>query len=181
MKSTVIGIALAVVGMLFSPAGAGIKTFHFTMDEGQVVPPTGSPGTGCCKVFLDDVSGVVEVTCTYQDLDSGAIASHIHGPAAAGFNAGVIIPLTPSGGTSGTIIGGGVLTAAQVADMQAGLHYVNLHSNLFPGGEIRGQVVMDLPCQPEVPTVSEWGLIGMWLLLLTTATLVLRHRRSVAA
>ncbi len=32
-----------------------------------------------------------------------------------------------------------------------------------------------------VPTVSEWGLVVMTLLLLTSGTLVLRHRRSVAA
>jgi hypothetical protein len=44
-------------------------------------------------------------------------------------------------GTSGTI---GPLnfavTPAQVADMRAKRHYVNIHSSNFPGGEIRGQV-----------------------------------------
>ncbi|MEE9295273.1 MAG: IPTL-CTERM sorting domain-containing protein [Phycisphaerae bacterium] len=35
--------------------------------------------------------------------------------------------------------------------------------------------------EPPVPTVSEWGLIILTLLLLTSGTLVHRHRRSVAA
>jgi hypothetical protein len=41
---------------------------------------------------------------------------------------------------AGTITGGGTLTAVQVQGMLDGLTYVNLHTDLIPGGEIRGQV-----------------------------------------
>ncbi len=36
-------------------------------------------------------------------------------------------------------------------------------------------------CEPAIPTISEWGLIVMTLLLITSGTLVYRSRRSVAA
>ncbi|MCP4590971.1 MAG: IPTL-CTERM sorting domain-containing protein [bacterium] len=40
----------------------------------------------------------------------------------------------------------------------------------------------DDACEPEIPTVSEWGLIVMTLLLLTAGTIVVgRRRRSAAA
>ncbi len=45
------------------------------------------------------------------------------------------------------------------------------------GNECHGGVCLP----PDIPTVSEWGLIVMTLLLLTSGTLVVRHRRSVAA
>ena len=32
------------------------------------------------------------------------------------------------------------LTAEQVADLKAGLYYVNIHSKKYPNGEIRGQL-----------------------------------------
>ena len=33
------------------------------------------------------------------------------------------------------------LTAAQVSDMMNGLHYVNIHTEQFQAGEIRGQIL----------------------------------------
>ena len=45
--------------------------------------------------------------------------------------------------TSGAFNGVVNPTPAQVADLFAGLYYVNIHSNVFPGGEIRGQLAAD--------------------------------------
>ncbi len=49
-------------------------------------------------------------------------------------------------------------SAAQVADLLAGLWYLNLHTNAFPGGEIRGQVLAR-----SVPEPSTLGLLGAGL------------------
>jgi hypothetical protein len=35
-----------------------------------------------------------------------------------------------------------MVTAAQVTQLKAGQYYVNVHSTTFPGGEIRGQLVL---------------------------------------
>lgn len=37
------------------------------------------------------------------------------------------------------------ITPAQVAQLKAGLYYVNIHSTTFPGGEVRGQIVDTTP------------------------------------
>jgi hypothetical protein len=37
--------------------------------------------------------------------------------------------------------GSAILTDAQVADLLAGLYYVNIHTDAYPAGEIRGQFV----------------------------------------
>jgi hypothetical protein len=62
-------------------------------------------------------------------------AAHIHGPAPAGVNAPVLLPL-PLGIFDQTF----PINAATLAAIQAGLAYVNVHSTLFPAGEIRGQI-----------------------------------------
>jgi hypothetical protein len=52
-----------------------------------------------------------------------------------GVESGIAGPYTT--GMKGTA----TLTAAQEVDLFAGLWYFNLHSDLFPNGEIRGQLV----------------------------------------
>ena len=63
--------------------------------------------------------------------------AHFHGPAAPGANAPPIIVVkdlpSPMKGTA-------TLTDAQIADLQAGKWYFNIHTSAHPGGEIRGQL-----------------------------------------
>jgi hypothetical protein len=49
------------------------------------------------------------------------------------------------------------ITAAQVASLEAGLMYMNIHDAEFPGGEIRGQLLA------ATPEPSSIGLIGLGL------------------
>ncbi len=104
-------------------------------------------------VIVDDVVDTVSTTCSYAGLLGNATAAHIHAPAPPGMNAGVIIPLSPTGGTSGTINNLGVGTSqANIDHILAGNAYVNIHTQTFPGGEIRGQIV------PE-PGILGWVLV----------------------
>ena len=66
----------------------------------------------------------------------------IHGLAGPGVSAPVIIGLTldTPGATTGTFSGSGTLNAVQIAGMEAGNTDVEVHSQVFPGGEIRGQL-----------------------------------------
>ena len=70
-------------------------------------------------------------------------------------NAGVIFPL-PLGSPKVGILG--PLTVVQLAELTGGLWYVNIHSNLFPGGEIRGQILTGI-CPPVSVDESSWGRI----------------------
>jgi hypothetical protein len=77
-------------------------------------------------------------------MSSEVSMAHIHGLAPKGMNAGVIVALQTTGGTSGEFSGVGTLTDEQAQGMLDGLTYINVHTFQHPGGEIRGQV--DNPC-----------------------------------
>jgi CHRD domain len=66
-----------------------------------------------------------------------ATAAHIHGPAEAGKNAGVVIGFAKP---DSPIEGSATLIDAQTADLAAGKLYINVHTAANEGGEIRGQV-----------------------------------------
>ncbi len=125
-------------------AGAGTHTYHFALTGAQEVPPVSPAGSGTCTVVLDDVTNMVTVSATYTGMTSNVIAAHIHGAAPVGMNAGILVNLSHTGGTSGSVSGGGVLSAAQETNLLGGLHYVNVHTLMNGGGEIRGQIV----CEP---------------------------------
>jgi hypothetical protein len=81
---------------------------------------------------------------------SGALTGgHIHGPAAAGANAPVIVPFANATGAAaaGTLTGTFTSTNTPTISndslevlMKNGNAYVNLHTTLYGGGEIRGQL-----------------------------------------
>jgi hypothetical protein len=107
-----------------------------TLGGAKEVPPNSSSGSGVAAIKLD--GDVLSWVITYSGMSGPVTNAHFHGPAAAGANAGVIVPFAGSLGSP--IAGSQKLTAPQIAGLRSGLWYVNLHSAAFPGGEIRGQV-----------------------------------------
>ena len=129
-------------------------------------PPNNSPGTGKALITIDAVANTMRVQATFSGLLAGVTASHIHAPTAvAGTGtAGVATSLPtfpgfPAGVTSGTydqtfnmllsssynpayITNNGGTTASAFAALRtaiaAGKAYLNIHSSMFTGGEIRG-------------------------------------------
>ena len=143
VSATALAAALAATGCsmmdssMNKPAMAmASNQMLVAMTAGNEVPPNGSAGTGSAKVTLD--GSVLTWTITYTGLTGPVTAGHFHGPAQPGVNAGVVVPFT--GSLASPITGTATLTPAQVADVKAGLWYVNLHTPTAPGGEIRGQV-----------------------------------------
>ena len=145
-KTRFVGFLFAVFMLACTnAASANVWLLEANLDGLQEVPPNASPAFGLFNGTLDDVSGAFTVTTgTYQDLLGGSSAVHLHGLAGPGVSAGVIIGLTldTPGATTGTFSGGGVLTAPQITGVLAGNTYINIHSSVFPGGEIRGQVFL---------------------------------------
>jgi hypothetical protein len=134
---TVAVLAAAGCSMMDSskPMMAG-TSMTIALNGANEVPPKSPAGTGTAKVTLE--GNVLKWTVTYEGMTGPVTAAHFHGPAAAGSNAGVVVPFVPP--LASPITGTVNLTAAQVADLQAGLWYINLHTAANPGGEIRGQV-----------------------------------------
>jgi hypothetical protein len=111
-----------------------------TMTGSQEVPPNPSPGTG---TFDGTRTAVNELSYTYtwENLLGNAMAAHIH-EAPAGMNGPIVVPLSPPSGQSGSISDTATVDPALLDDICANpsAYYVNVHTDLFPGGEIRGQL-----------------------------------------
>ena len=132
-------------------------TYKATLAGTQEVPPVTSSGTGTWTATLDQSTNVLTYELIYQGLGTAATMAHIHGPAAAGVNASVLVDFATGGrvltlGTTGS--GGGtinlaatsVITATVSGDslrklLDSGNAYVNVHTATNGGGEIRGQIV----------------------------------------
>jgi hypothetical protein len=134
-------LALAGCGMFSSSSPAPSAAMapgdmSATLSAASEVPPNSSGGTGSAKLNL--TGNTLSWTVTYSGLTGPATAAHIHGPAAAGANAGVVVPFKPP--VTSPFSGTATLTEAQVADLKAGKWYINVHTAANPGGEIRGQI-----------------------------------------
>lgn len=131
------------------------------------VPAVSSAARGRFKAWLDTASNTIRYELSYSGLEGPVRMAHIH-LGQHGVNGGIMLWLCgtanfadPTAGTptcpqSGTV--GGVLSMANivggaaaqgvaatefaefVAAIRAGVTYVNVHSDKFPGGEIRGQL-----------------------------------------
>jgi len=134
-------IAACLIGVA---ASAATLTFEANLDGLQEVPPNASPAFGMGELTLDTVSGFVTITTgTYQDLLGGATAVTIN-DAAIGANGPIILTVTldTPGAATGTFSGSGTLTAGQVTDMIDTNTYINIRSQVYPSGEIRGQLFL---------------------------------------
>lgn len=130
--------AVFSVGFL-STASAAMINFSATMNSASEVPPKTSAGSGDMLATLDTATKTLTYTVTFMNLTGPATMAHFHGPAKAGVNAGVVIPL--GNNPTSPITGSKVLTDDQIKMLESGMTYVNVHTAANPGGEIRGQVM----------------------------------------
>jgi hypothetical protein len=130
---------LAGVALLLSaPAFAATETFHATLSPSSEVPPSKSTGSGDATVTLNTETHEITYNVTFKGFSSAATAAHIHGPAEAGKNAGVVVPL--GNNPTSPITGSHTLTTEQQKQLEAGKYYVNVHTKNNPSGAIRGQL-----------------------------------------
>lgn len=129
-----------VLAMLFICGDAWADQINFKADlsGANEVPPVTTAGKGSASATLDTGTKTLTWTVDYSGLSGPVTAAHIHGPAAAGTNAGVLVSLGTN--LANPIKGSATLTNAQVSDLEAGRTYVNLHTADNKGGEIRGQL-----------------------------------------
>jgi hypothetical protein len=111
------------------------------MDGLQETPPNSSPGTGTAD-FLRTAPNQLSYTYQYQNLVAGVTGCHIH-QAPPGTPGSIVIPLSINPGTtSGSVSDTAQADPALLDDIcrNPGEYYINLHTDAFPGGEIRGQL-----------------------------------------
>lgn len=166
-------------------AHATLLAYHADLDGPSESPPNASPGIGQATITYDTDLLTLRVEAAFSDLLGTTTASHIHCctasplsgtvgvatmlPSFDGFPLGVTsgnydhtFDLTLAASFNGSFItaNGGTVDgarAALLAGLAGGQAYFNIHTNQFPGGEIRGFLV--------VPEPAAWSLLGFGVLL----------------
>jgi hypothetical protein len=180
------GLALSIFA---TQASAAILTFDAILSGTSESPPNSSPGTGFAEVDINTVAQTMRVQVTFSGLLGTATASHIHcctalpGTGTAGVATTVpAFPGFPLGVTSGTYdqtfdvlsaliynpsfeIANGGTAASAFAALEAGLDsgtaYFNIHTTVFPGGEIRGFLLASAVPEPGTWAMMILGFAGL--------------------
>lgn len=142
------------------------------------------PGAAGMRILAgaNGVQDTLIVSIAYNGLTGNATAAHIHGLAKPGFNAGVLIALSPVAGATGagTINQTILISGTQRDQLKTGHTYFNIHTSANPGGEIRGQIDSLTAIGPKVPGTSGPLLALLTLILAGSGALFMMRRRSVA-
>ncbi len=141
----------------------GIFSSTATLNGVQEVPPTNSTATGTGTFVIDTNANTLSFNITFSGLLAPELFAHIHGPAPPGVTAPVLFPLPPGNPK----IGVWNYPQANEADILAGNTYVNIHSGLFPNGEIRAQII-PTP-NASMALVSGTPLSGTWQIAVNPA------------
>jgi hypothetical protein len=167
MKKQLVGAALvAALGapsysVVSGQATAGASHVRADLAGSQEDPAVSTTGHGLFTAKIDDEAQLIEFELTYEALEgtvttqahihfggrdhNGGISAFLCGggdkpacPATAGTVTGVIDAADVIGPTSQGIEAGSF--AELVRAIRAGTTYANVHTNRWPGGEIRGQI-----------------------------------------
>jgi hypothetical protein len=170
MKSLLSVFLILVFAVIGFPSQGLTLTITYTANlyGPSESPPYESPGTGFARVVYNSDFQTLSVQATFSGLLAPTTAAHIHGGTAEpGTGTAGVMTQTPSfagfplGVTSGTydqtfdltlastynpafITAQGGIVQAEAALLQylaEGRAYFNIHSSMFPGGEIRGFLV----------------------------------------
>jgi hypothetical protein len=140
-RSALAAIALGAILASAGFASAEEKKFTANLAAASEVPPNDSAGTGTAEITFDTESKELTWTVEFSGLTGPAIGAHFHGPAAEGENAGVAVAME---GVESPLSGSATLTDEQVAELEGGMWYINIHTDAHPDGEIRGQVAAEM-------------------------------------
>lgn len=192
MKRSLLGLAIGATMLIAAPlAHANIITYVASLSGLNESPTNASPGTGLATITIDDVLNTMRVQATFSGLLGTTTATHIHCCTAVPLTGTVGVATTtptflgfPLGVTSGTydntldmmlassynpafVTAHGGTTALAEAflfnGMSLGESYFNIHTTVFPGGEIRGFLTLAPTSVPEPATLAllGFGLAGL--------------------
>lgn len=175
-------VQLLIASLLLWTGAAQAFPVVFTADMSGAaeVPPVATTGEGFATVTYDAAAHTLLVDVDFQNLLGDTTAAHIHCCTPPSGNAGVATQLPtfsgfPTGVSAGSYTNlfdltlassfnagfitasGGTVAAAEstlAAGLFAGEAYFNIHTDMFPGGEIRG----NLTAVPEPASVLLLGL-----------------------
>lgn len=120
------------------------QRFEATLNGAQEVPPVTTDATGTGTFLLDKKRRRLVYAVAFAGLSTPFVAAHFH-LGAPGVNGPVLEPIEDVQLTADDTAGAATgvwqrLTRAEIKAIRANGVYVNVHSEQFPNGEIRGQV-----------------------------------------
>ncbi|MGA9767786.1 MAG: CHRD domain-containing protein [Blastocatellia bacterium] len=136
----------------------------------EEVPAISTTGTGTFTMVIEPGDAAFTYELTYSSLTGSVQQAHTH-IAQKGVNGGIMVfyctnlgngpagtQACPASGTitgritAADVIGGAAAQGVSPGEfaevlkaIRSGTAYTNVHSNLFPGGEIRGQIAPEAP------------------------------------
>lgn len=187
MKRVLPILALAAAAGLAAPplAQAATPTYRANAIGQLEVPPNVSPGTSLVTIEIPGRQLLVDLP--FRDLLGSTTAAHIHccttdaftgtaavalpfvdfplgvqaGEYSAAINLGDVASYDPAfvAAYGGTVQGA---AAALLAGINSNEAYVNIHTDAYPGGEIRGFLVAAPVPEPSAWAMLGAGLAGLW-------------------
>ena len=161
-------VVMVAVGLWATITVANAERIAAVLTGYEESPSVSTTGNGLFNAVIDEDSDNIEYTETYSGLQAPVTQSHIH-IAQPGVNGSIVVflcqtasnpdptgraPQCPQEGTvTGSITAANIIAAATttqqlsagdltavITAIRAGFAYANVHTQLSPGGEIRGQL-----------------------------------------
>lgn len=196
VKSIIVNFLLLGVLLTASPTSkADVVEFFATGAQGvgllpgNIDPVTGSNGSGDIGesgLWFDTDTNILHVDIEwgsengFSDLTGEIILLHLHGPTPSlapdnfgEVNTDILVNLGNSFNFDSSATGGGLIDQFFLSNTEAdyllsGRTYINVHTDLYPAGEIRGYL---LPVGSGIPEPASATLIGL------IALMTCRYRR----
>ncbi|MBK1834705.1 CHRD domain-containing protein [Roseibacillus ishigakijimensis] len=157
MKTSLI---LSLLSLFPLTAQGALYNLSGLMDPVQATtnPANTGNGSGTIGGTYDSDTKLLSYSITFQDLTSAVTNMHFHlgAPGTAG-GVEVAVPGPWSSPQNGTA----TLSQAHEDNLLGGLWYVNVHTEDFGAGEIRGQVAATLVPEPSTALLAGLALCGM--------------------
>lgn len=117
-----------------------LAAFSAQLNGRNTVPRSSSSAQGTLVAVLNRKTGLLRWKINFEGLSGPVRSAQFHGPAMDGEVAGPRVVLGQRNMVSPNE-GRALLTPSQRADLLAGQWYVNLTTERYPEGEIRGQLI----------------------------------------
>jgi Fe-S cluster biogenesis protein NfuA len=145
--SQAISVVVVLGGVVGCPQSDGTTAqesmFTASLTGAQEVPAVTTGASGSGTFTLNEAKTALTFSITASGLSGAVTAAHFHS-APSGVSGGVVFDVgnfVQESGGQVTIDGTWNLAASDVASLEGGEIYINIHTAQNPAGEIRGQLV----------------------------------------